>query len=608
LGFVYLGYLMRALDGERKAIPRAAIVFALTALSHVLTTLVLILASVPLLFRRRVDRVAAIGVWAWSFALAGFWAVPLLLRFSNSSDMVWSPLRRWEEIFPVELWLLLPLAVVGGVWGVRRSGRVTPLVLATLIPIVYYPLPLILPGLVPSIFGDVHFKLWNGRLLPYWYFGIVYFSALGLGAAGLWASRRLPDRLSLVWARGLIALAAAAGVIVVVNADLPIVAWVAIVATGAVAVGTTFLVAGDVSTRGVITAASAGLLAFGALAGVSFVDGWARWNFEGFEAKAPYERYESLMVVLDDLPPGRVQWEQNSGMNEFGTPMALMLIPYWTEDHQSMEGLFFESSLTTPFHFITAGEVSHRPSNAIPGLPYRNFDFDRGVAHLDHFGVDYYVSYTPEARAAADDHPDMEQLAIVEPFGIYRLPESPLVEVASHQPAVYDPALAPPGTAPPPFHQVILDWFADIDLLDRWLASEGPESWNRVGPDVSALLESEELAVTGTVSDIEVDDHRISFTTDAVGVPHLVKVTYFPNWEATGADGPWRAAPSLMIVVPQERDVVLEFKNQLPEWIGWALTIAGLAALVQWRVMGSTRRQRSPNPPQSTEGAGHPPE
>ncbi|MEX2279609.1 MAG: hypothetical protein WEA76_05915 [Acidimicrobiia bacterium] len=598
LGFVYLGFLVRAADGERRAIPRAAIALALVALSHVLTTLVLIFAGIPLLFRRRFERMAAVGIWAWALALAGFWAVPLLLRISNSSDMVWTPLRRWEELFPIELWLLLPLAVAGAIWAMRRTNRVAPLLVAALLPLVYYPLPLVLPELLPSLLGDTHFKLWNGRLLPYWYFGVVYFASLGVAAAGLHASRRLPDRLPLLWARIVIAIAGLTGIAVVLAADLPAYAWIAIAVTGTLALGATFLVTGDIPARGLLTGVAGATLALGSLAGVSFIDGWARWNYEGYENKAVYHEYEALMTSIAELPPGRVQWEQNTGMNEYGTPMALMLIPYWTEDHQSMEGLFFESSLTTPFHFITAGEVSLAPSNAVPGLPYQNFDFDRGAAHLGHFGVDYYVSYTPEAREAADAHPDFEFLFETEPFAVYRLPERPLVEIAEFEPTVYDPALASPGTDAPGFHEVVLDWFADIELLDVWLASDGPDEWRRIGPDVAAeLREPSPIDAGGTVSDVVVEDHRISFSTDAVGVPHLVKVTYFPNWEAEGAEGPWRAAPSLMVVIPTEETVTLEFRDQLPEQAGLVLTIVGIGGLVAWR--GSPRRKQPTNPDES---------
>lgn len=583
LGMVYLGYLMRVVDGEREAIPKAAVFFALTALSHVLTTLVLVLASLPLLFRKKLDRPAAVTVWGWAFALAGFWALPLLLRISHSSDMAWTPLSRWEEVFPIEIWLLLPLAAIGAVWAIRRTHRVIPVIAAMLLPIVYYPLPLVLPELAPSLFGDGRFKLWNGRLLPYWYFGVVFFAALAVGAAVLQASRRLPDRLSPWWLRVFISLAAVVGVVVVVGTDLPAIAWMAVVGTGAVALGTSFLTSTMLSTRALLTGVAATVLALGALAGVSFIDGWARWNYSGYEGKEVYPEYAALMEEVDRLPPGRILWEANSSLNSYGTPMALMLFPYWTEgSHTSMEGLYFESSLTTPFHFMIAGEMSFKPSNPIPGLPYSNFDFERGLAHLRHFAVDYYVTYTPEARQQADLYPDLEQVVVSEPFAVYRVADSPMVEVARFQPAVYDPSLAVDGVGPP-YDEVIVDWFTQPDLLDRWLAEDGPDTWPRVGPTIGATLADARPLPGGSVSDVVVDDHSVSFTTDAIGVPHLVKVSYFPNWVADGADGPWLAAPSLMVVVPTQEEVTLEFRNQPAEWIGWLLTAGGILLLAGWR-------------------------
>ena len=62
-------------------------------------------------------------------------------------------------------------------------------------------------------------------------------------------------------------------------------------------------------------------------------------------------------------------------------------------------------------------------------------------------------------------------------------------------------------------------------------------------------------------------------------MPHLVKVSYFPNWTAEGAEGPYRAAPSLMVVVPTSEQVVLEFKNTSAENLGMALTLIALVGL-----------------------------
>ena len=33
-------------------------------------------------------------------------------------------------------------------------------------------------------------------------------------------------------------------------------------------------------------------------------------------------------------------------------------------------------------------------------------------------------------------------------------------------------------------------------------------------------------------------------------MPVVVKTSYFPNWEVQGAEGPYRLAPNLMVVVP----------------------------------------------------------
>ena len=71
----------------------------------------------------------------------------------------------------------------------------------------------------------------------------------------------------------------------------------------------------------------------------------------------------------------------------------------------------------------------------------------------------------------------------------------------------------------------------------------------------------------------------------------MVKVSYFPNWEASGANGPWRAAPSLMVVVPTQTDVVLEFNDTWAESFGRILSGLGIVALLGvWVVISRERR------------------
>ncbi len=609
LSLVYLGLLVKAIRDDRRYVKWAALALALTALSHVLTTIVIVFASLFVLAWKN-GLARTLLIWFWGFSIAAFWALPLIARIGLTSDMAWTPLSRWEEIFPVEVWLLLPVAIPAAVWAVRKTSRVVPLLAATLLPVIYFPLPGILPELLPDLFGGERWKLWNGRLLPYWYFGVAFFAALGLGVAVMWLSRRLPSRVHMHWPRAVVVVGFGVAAWLIADSDeFPNWAWLIVAVAGAAALAATLRSRPTVNTRNFLTTTAAAVVVFGATAGVTFIDGWSKWNYEGYEAKSPWPEYESLMIALSYLPDGRVQWESNSDLNRYGTPMSPMLIPYWTEgSHQSMEGLYFESSLTTPFHFINHSEMSFRPSNPIPGLRYHTFDMERGLRHMDLYGVSYYVSFTEEAAEKARTIEGFTELpATVEPFHIFRLPDTDLVVPATHLPSVYEvperglfasligseTVSGPDGEPLPSFHDLSLEWYDDVDNLHLWVVADGPDEW----PRIQAIDERPDVELdvaTDAVSALEVDHHRIAFSTEAVGVPHLVKVSYFPNWTATGADGPWRASPSLMVVVPTERDVVIEFDDTWAESGGKILTLGGVASLLVAGGLFYWRRQVKP--------------
>ncbi|MGZ5383024.1 MAG: hypothetical protein ACXWH0_03425, partial [Acidimicrobiia bacterium] len=223
-----------------------------------------------------------------------------------------------------------------------------------------------------------------------------------------------------------------------------------------------------------------------------------------------------------------------------------------------------------PFHFLNQAEMSVAPSRPVPGLNYHTFDFDRGLEHLALYDVRYYVTYTEEARQAADLRTDLEKVGDSPPFSIYELPASSAVDIATSVPAVFE------GES---FDQAALDWYDRTGELDKWLVEEGPDEWPRVFSDLDGLG-TQSITAEGAVSDVVVENDKISFRTTAIGVPHLIKVSYFPNWKAEGADGPYRAAPALMVVVPTEANVTLEFRSTWAEQVGTALTIGGLLFLV----------------------------
>jgi hypothetical protein len=137
-------------------------------------------------------------------------------------------------------------------------------------------------------------------------------------------------------------------------------------------------------------------------------------------------------------------------------------------------------------------------------------------------------------------------------------------------------------------------WYTDPTQWDVYLAADGPSSWQRVAPRENATAKAEPKA---TVSAITTTDDSISFDVDTPGTPVLVKASYFPNWQVEGADGPYRVAPNLMVVVPTSNHVRLHYGTTNVDRLGWLLTLVGIALLV---VLARRPALRMPVPDESS--------
>jgi uncharacterized membrane protein len=109
------------------------------------------------------------------------------------------------------------------------------------------------------------------------------------------------------------------------------------------------------------------------------------------------------------------------------------------------------------------------------------------------------------------------------------------------------------------------------------LAQSGPASWPRVpigdpSPPKHPVPKTRVTAISETAN-------TLSFHVSKIGSPVLVKISYFPNWQASGATGPYRVTPNLMVVVPTSHNVVLHYGASPANRIGQGLTIIGVAAL-----------------------------
>lgn len=323
---------------------------------------------------------------------------------------------------------------------------------------------------------------------------------------------------------------------------------------------------------------------------------WAAWNFTGYEGRPAFGEYQDLVNTMKAVGErygcGRAMWEYDrENLLEYGTPMAPMLFPYWSDGCiGSMEGLYFESSASVPYHFLNQSELSsprdadnpeQGPSRAMRDLPYRSFDIQAGVRHMQLLGVRYYLTVNDVAAQAARSHPALSEIASSSGnWTVFLVSDAALVEPLAFEPVVWaDVSHGQDSWLEPAVK------FYNGDDFSVLPAASGPSDWARIST-VTPLSEAPRKALEPVVvSDITATDGTISFSVDRVGVPVLVKTSYFPNWQASGAQGPWRVAPNLMVVVPTSADVKLSYGWTSVDVFAYLLTGLGLllVLLLAWR-------------------------
>ena len=329
------------------------------------------------------------------------------------------------------------------------------------------------------------------------------------------------------------------------------------------------------------------------------VSSWAQWNYSGYQAKASWPEYHDLITTMESVSKrygcGRAMWEYSSSENRWGTPEALMILPYWTDNCvDSMEGLFMESSPTTPYHYLDQSELSLAPSDPQVGLNYGPLNVAEGVRHLQMLGVKYYMAFSPAVFAQAKKDPDLKLIATTKTWPapgaqwrIYLIKDSPMVQALTATPNVV-------ANISSQYNWLNANekWWLTPSLQSVYAAETGPASWPRAS-SVTAMTKSAPLPSV-TVSHVHVGLQDLSFHVSRIGVPMLVKISYYPRWHVTGATGPYRVSPNLMVVVPTSKTVSLNYTSTPALSLGNGLSdltvISGLIVLYM-----TLRRRRKPS-------------
>ena len=507
-------------------------------------------------------------------ALSAFWTIPFLVRRPYLNDMGWEKLDAIREnlFFPDRLpgdsakmtiiWLIA-LALLGSVAGLLSWYR----------PAITFVGFAVAAGLAFAVWPQ--HRLWNARLLPFWYLTLYFLAAVGVWflsrafqSTDLGSSDNRSTRIRHLWIPVITPILAGLAACIFVSVSLGIAPGGSYEENGEFRWGPVTISAKD----------------------RNFVSGWAAWNFSGYESRAEFPTYESLVQTMKELGKdvgcGRALWEYDRDeLGSYGTPMAPMLLPYWTDGCiGSMEGLYFESSATVPFHFLMQSELSANPSRPMRGLDYRGLDLESGIRHMQLSGVRYYLAFSSDAIQEAEQYPDqLELIARSDPWRIYLVANSELVEGLKFEPNV----VAQGDLGGRNWTDPSMVWFNDRIRSQVTVTDGGPDDWHRININESSFLGRTSFGEplksplpALSVTNIVEEGDTISFSVDQVGVPVLVKASYFPNWSVDGALGPYRATPNWMVVIPSENEVTLRFRATWAEYLGWLITFAGACVVV----------------------------
>ncbi len=577
-GLFFLGVFAYALRTGRLRWLAAAL-YGVTLLCHVVPALGYAAVAVILAlsrFNKNTWRVL-VPVGVVGALLAAFWLVPFAADLRYSSSLGYTRVTGvWSNIFPSNswlvswIWMVVP-AGIGILIAVIRRDR-TPIVLAI--------------STVAAVAGFQWLPagfVYNGRWLPFYFLFVALLAAYGLGEV---------FRLGGRW--------------------LELDAWQApvVLALDCLVAAVGAFIAGGIAIPGFEPAATQ-----------DEVPGWVSWNYTGFQGKYAWPVYESIVKMLDQAGKehgcGRLQYEYITETTDpFGSTEATMALPYWTDGcMDTIDGVLYESSTTTPFHFLDQAEYSlpGESSNPVSYLTYPPFNLADGIRHLRFEDVRYFMAVSPQVEAAATSIPGLVKIASVPGFpgtidgagvvnpqwDLYMITGSRLVTPLDYLPVVES------GSSAQQWLNTNLVWWETESDWPVELATSGPANWPRAAVGAFTAPSQGVPVKPTTVSNAKETNSTVIFDVGRLGAPVLVKVPYFPNWHATGALGPYEVSPNLMAVVPTAHHVTLTYGTTGADQLGKLASlggVVGLGMLMTLRPPDMSPSPRAPGPSPTPSG------
>ncbi|MFC1515768.1 hypothetical protein ACFL7E_03315 [Thermodesulfobacteriota bacterium] len=366
-----------------------------------------------------------------------------------------------------------------------------------------------------------------------------------------------------------------------------------------------FLIRSGMTVRSTVAVTACYLAVIAVIFGAVRSGTWYRFNNRGYESNPGYSEFEQANTYLrrsylqnnmDPLNAPRVGYEKCDLYGPYGGDRVFESLPLFS-GRQTLEGIHFAGSIASRCVAFLQTEFSRDIKTPAPKILSR-IRPEALPAHFDLYNISQLVVMTDKAKQALSASPLFKKEAAFGDITIFRYTgcDGRYVDIPKIRPVLYT------GKK---WTDDFYAWYRDAgqtDVLlvpDRFVKNQADRAVFSGRIDAVSDFQrfrSNRLDRNNTRIDTHLTHLQIRFTTNRVGVPHLVKVSYFPNWTVRGANGAYPVSPHLMLVIPREKEVVLSFAKAPWEttglWItcGWLLFLLGSGAV---RFTGITDKWKS---------------
>jgi len=308
-----------------------------------------------------------------------------------------------------------------------------------------------------------------------------------------------------------------------------------------------------------------------------YIKDWVKWNYSGFENKNTWHHTKEIFGHLrqnDDK--SRVVYENSVSYDKFGTMRIFESLRMFA-GRDTLEGLYMQSSITSPYVFYIQSEISDNVSAPLWDYPVSPFNLKTGVKHLSMFNVTQFIVRSNKVKEAIKSVPEF---AFERRFGDIDIYRVTITNPHYVIPAEYEPVAYAKETWKKEFY----NWFKKPDTLDVPLVYVG----NRIKTAKGFKLNAGNIAnlpkVPLTLPEYTIRENIgneiIEFETSLINYPHIIRVSYHPNWRVEGAKKIYLVAPSFMLVYPEQNKVRITFSKSIFNYIGEGLTMIGISGII----------------------------